>query len=116
MQDPAPYLAERGVGIPCAVRPEQQAALDDPDLRLRVNHENFFFSSTEAKVAFLADPLRYVDRLTDPITRSRFQPLAGGPQLVHEGRTWYFASEATRAVFLAEPGRYVEPDGKDWMR
>jgi YHS domain-containing protein len=116
VQDPAPYLEARGVEIPCMVRPEEPAALDDSELRLRVNHENFFFSSAEAKMAFLADPLRYVDRLTDPVTHVRFQPLAGGPQLVHEGRPWYFASEATRGAFLADPARYVEPNGSDWMR
>jgi YHS domain-containing protein len=115
VQDPAPYLAERGVVVPCAVRPEHAAALGS-GLRTRVNHENFLFSSVEAQAAFDADPLRYIDRLTDPVTRARFQPVAGGPELVHEGRTWYFASEANREVFRASPERYLEPDGMAWMR
>jgi YHS domain-containing protein len=113
VQDPAPYLAERGVAVPCAVRPEYPGL---PSLRIRVNHENFLFSSPEAMAAFSADPLRYIDRLTDPVTRVRFQPTADAPRLEHDGRAWYFASDASRERFRASPERYVEPDGEAWMR
>lgn len=115
VQDPGPYLVERGVEVPCAVRPELPASRD-PRLRTRINHENFLFSSEQARTTFVADPLRYVDRLTDPVTRQRFQPVAGGPHAVHDGRDWYFATEATRAAFLADPQRWVEPDPEAWMR
>jgi YHS domain-containing protein len=115
VKDPVPYLFERGVSVPCAVRPEL-AASSDPQLRLRINHENFLFSSADAKAAFLADPLRYIERLTDPVTRQRFQPDPQSPRLVYDDREWYFASAATRAAFSAEPERYAEPNPQAWMR
>jgi YHS domain-containing protein len=65
---------------------------------------------------FAADPLRYVDRLTDPVTRERFQPVAGGPTIEQDDSVWYFASEASRDRFAHDPERYVEPDGMAWMR
>ena len=115
MEDPTPYLAERKVQVPCAVRPEYAAALD-PLLRVRINHENYLFSTAAAMEAFTADPLRYVDRLTDPVTRVRFQPANGGPSVEHAGRSWYFATEESRRTFLANPARYEQPDGRAWMR
>jgi YHS domain-containing protein len=115
VEDPTPYLAEKKIRVPCAVRPELEASLD-PALRVRINHENFLFSSAAAMAAFEADPLRYVDRLTDPVTRVRFQPLVDSPKFEDVDQTWYFASEESRSTFLVEPGRFNWLDGHAWMR
>src|SRR5438105_3843801 len=72
---PARYLANLGAKIPCVVHPYKPAVIDSASVVL-INHDVFVFSDSAARAEFLADPLRYATRLTDPVSLKRFQPNA----------------------------------------
>ncbi len=76
----------------------------------RVNHETYYFSSPAARARFVADPLRWCGRVTDPVSERRFRPTAASPRASWRGRPYYFGSAATRDRFLADPARYAEPE------
>ena len=107
MQDPELYLAAIGVTLPCPVHRDRDAVLD-ADHRLRIGHESFFFSSQTARDEFRRRPLRYIDRLTDPVTDVRFIPTDHSPRFEHEGRSYYFSGENSLNTFQSDPNRYAD--------
>ena len=108
MQDPEAYLDSIGVTLRCPVHRDRDAILI-VELRKRIGHETFFFSSPQAMEEFDRQPLRYVDRLTDPVSEERFTPTEHSPVVAHAGRDYYFESEETRNAFRGDPGMYAEP-------
>lgn len=90
------------IKVPCPVDPKRTAIIDS-DLRVRLNMEMFFFSSRVAMRRFLADPIRYCGKLTDPVTQERFRPTATSPRTTYRDRTFYFEADSTRASFMASP-------------
>ncbi|HSQ59968.1 MAG TPA: hypothetical protein VLT84_06005 [Acidobacteriota bacterium] len=107
MQDPEPYLRNLGVQVPCIVDPKRLARIDT-SLRRRIGHDLFYFSSAQAMKRFDRDPLKYVKRLSDPITARRFPVQRRSRTTEFSGRTYYFAVDSTIARFLSEPERWKE--------
>ncbi len=108
MQDPEVYLGAIGVDLACPVYRDRDAVLD-ADHRIRVGHEFYFFSGPEAMAEFRRRPLRYIDRLTDPVSETRFTPTEHSPTYTYEDREFYFAGLDTLEAFQADPATYVEP-------
>ena len=108
MQDPETYLSEVNVELPCAVDPSRPAILDAAH-RILVNHEVYFFSSEEARAAFLRNPLAYCGLVTDPVTGRRFHPTRRSPKLVYAGRPYYFETRTSRKTFRSSPVPYKNP-------
>ena len=108
MQDPEVYLSATGVSLACPVHRDRDAVLD-VEHRVRIGHEVFFFSSADALAEFLGRPLRYLDRLTDPVTLERFEPTEYSPVENHLGRSYYFSNEETLIAFRNDPAKYDEP-------
>ena len=78
-------------------------------LRAWVNHEIYFFSSTDAKRLFESHPLRYCGRLTDPVTGVRFVPDNGSPRFDYSGHPFFFSTQTSLATFKADPSRFATP-------
>ena len=108
MQDPEVYLAALGVTLPCPVDPPRDAQLDAA-LRVWIGHDVFFFSTPAARTAFEADPARYSEALTDPVSGSRFRPRLGSLGVAHEGRRYLFRDAESHASFVADPRKYAAP-------
>ena len=108
MEGPDGYLEAQGITLPSAVDPSQTAVIE-PDHRVFVNYEVFYFAGEKLKQKFLADPIAYCGRLTDPVTLLRFQPAASSPRRDHEGRIYFFPAEDSAAEFDADPHRYAVP-------
>ena len=87
----------------------QMNAVLHVDFRTRIGHEIYFFSSREAMRTFLADPIRYAGKLTDPVSRVRFTLDETSPRLDFNDRPYFFASQQTQEIFLADPERYADP-------
>ena len=111
VQDPELYLESVDTTLPCPVRRDRDAVLN-AELRTFVNHEPFFFSTREALDDFLRRPLRYIDRITDPVNLVRFTPTEASPFVEHDGRPFYFASLENLEAFQAEPQRYAYAVGR----
>ncbi len=108
MQDPESYITELDLSFPCPVRPDLDAVIDVAH-RAFINHEVYFFSSTEAIDEFLRRPLRYAGLVTDPVSRSRFAPSEVSPSTSYDDRPYYFQNAVTAAQFAADPDRYAQP-------
>ena len=108
MQDPEAYLESIGVELSCPVRRDRDAILS-ADLRKRIGHETYFFSSPQAMAEFDRRPLRYIDTLTDPVSLQRFTPTEHSPVEAHAGRDYYFARDETLIAFRSDPKMYAEP-------
>lgn len=102
MQDPEKYLKEMKVKPPSLFKGGARPVLDS-SLKAQVNFEIYFFANAAEKKRFLADPIRYCGKVTDPITYERFRPTAASPKTVYGNRTYFFTSETSRATFLADP-------------
>jgi len=107
---PARYLAALGQPIPCVVHPYKPAVIDSASA-VFLNHDVFFFSDSSARATFLADPLHYATRLTDPVTLARFAPSARSPHLVYHDRAYYFADSSTYQQFQSLPDNYAVRGG-----
>ena len=107
MQDPERYLRSLKVEVPCTVYPKRKAIIDS-SLRIKVNHEIFYFSSKAARDLFVKNPLRYCGLLTDPVSKQRFQPTAQSPKATYASRTYYFAADSSRTRFLGTPQKYAD--------
>ncbi|HEX6850940.1 MAG TPA: YHS domain-containing protein [Candidatus Polarisedimenticolaceae bacterium] len=81
----------------------------EPETRVILGHDLFFFADAAEKAQFLAQPFRWCGKLTDPVSGARFAPNGASPKSVLEGRTYYFASEATKKTFDAMPAMYKNP-------
>ncbi len=108
VQGPDPFLKALDISVPCVVDPSKTAVLD-PDHRRFVNYETFYFSTGDAMAAFDKDPVAYTGRLTDPVTRERFNPANAGAPTTIGNRLYYFASDSTAAVFAASTDQYATP-------
>lgn len=107
MQDPERYLRALQIEPPCTVYPKRKAILDS-SLRIKMNHEIFYFSSKAARDLFLKNPLRYCGLLTDPVGKQRFQPTAQSPRATFRGRSYYFAADSSRTRFLGAPEKFAD--------
>jgi YHS domain-containing protein len=110
VKDPEQYLKALQIGVPCLVRTGQPAVLDST-LRTFVGHDIFFFSGTVERDLFRKDPLKYCERLTDPVTLKRFAPTRKSPHLEWKGRPYYFANDSTRARFASVPDSFAVRKG-----
>ena len=108
MKSPEVYLKELNIELACAVAPEAQAILN-PEHRVFVNYETYFFSSRERRERFIAAPHEYTGLLTDPVSRERFQPGSDTATRTHGGKLFYFGSKTTRARFEAAPDSFSAP-------
>lgn len=106
-QNPERYLREMKLSLRCPVHPARRAIFDS-SLRVKLNHDIFFFSSQSAMKQFRKDPLRYVSMLTDPVTRVRFHPTTSSPRVTFRGRDYYFAADSTLVRFQATPEKFYE--------
>jgi YHS domain-containing protein len=108
VQGPEPYLNDFHIQLRCAVDSTAQAIID-PEHRAFVNHEVYYFSSDAARQRFEQSPYEFTGKVTDPVTRMRFQPDASSPTRNAAGRLFYFASATTVAQFDQDPNRYSTP-------
>lgn len=108
MQDPEIYFNQLGVILPCAMVEGENAVLD-PAHRSFVNHEIFFFSTPEQKEIFDTAPQDYCGLITDPVSRSRFNPTKANPRQDYMERPYFFESDETLALFAATPDSFVVP-------
>jgi YHS domain-containing protein len=108
VKDPETYLNEMGFRAPCPVR-QDAAALISAATRVQINHDLFFVSRPEYAGKLKKKPLKYVSRLTDPVTRETFRPTKKSPRTEFAGKAYYFESDSTRAVFAANPMMYEFP-------
>ncbi len=80
-------------------------------MRTYIGHDIFYFSGAGERDRFRTDPLRYLRRLTDPVTLRRFTPSRRSPHIQWRGRPYYFASDSTRAVFASMPDSFAVRKG-----
>ena len=97
-----------GLAVACAMD-ETRMAIVDREHRVSINWETFFFADADNMARFNADPTRYCDRVTDPVTQVRFQPTPRSPRFDYKGRTFYFTSDSTRTVFKTMPDSLAVP-------
>ncbi len=97
-----------GFEAACPVR-EDAPALISPETRVQINHDLFFVSRPEYVDKLKKKPLKYVSRLTDPVTRETFHPTKKSPRTEFAGKAYYFSSDSTRAVFTTSPAMYEFP-------
>ncbi len=93
------------IEVPCVVYPRRTARIDS-SLRRKIGHDLFYFSSAQAMKVFDRNPTRYVKKLSDPITITRFPLTSATPRVVHRERTYYFASDLNRRTFEADREKY----------
>ena len=85
----------------------RRVASYDPNLRVFLNQEAYFFAGKETMRRFQSDPLRYSGPLTDPISQTRFKPTSRSPKTKYKNRTFYFASTLTQRQFAVSPESYA---------
>ena len=105
MQDPEPYLRALNLTVPCVVYPKRKARIDS-SLRRVIGHDIFYFSTGQAMRQFDRDPLRYVKRLSDPVTNDRFRVTRSSPKEEYRKRVYYFASPGEQGVFDGDREKY----------
>jgi YHS domain-containing protein len=86
----------------CPVASRAPARLEK-ELMTWVNHELYFFADARSKRKFDEKPWKYCGRLTDPVSRERFEPRRKSPRAEYKGRPYYFTSDSTRTAFLVDP-------------
>ena len=110
VKGPERYIQALHVEVPSVVSPGRAAVVDSTQ-RVCIGHDVFYFSSPSEQRRFLADPLRYARRLSDPVTQQRFRPTERSPYLTWRGRTYYFASLASYLKFRAVPDSFAVRKG-----
>jgi YHS domain-containing protein len=105
VQGPDKYLTELGISVKCVVDPSRTAVLNATH-RAFVNYEAYYFCDQANMSKFDAAPYRYTGKVTDPVTRERFQPTADSPHRSYGGRLFYFASAETATTFDADQMKY----------
>ena len=76
-----------------------------------VNYEVYFFADEKGKARFARNPQPLCGRVTDPIIRTRFQPIASSPMADYMGRRYYFLTQGNRDIFLAHPDSFAVRSG-----
>lgn len=99
-------MKARGIAIQDYFDAKKPAVLE-ADHRSFVNYEVYFFADLAEKARFDADPLPYCRLVTDPIIRTRFQPIGLSPKTTHNGRTYYFLTAGNLAAFAADPDSFA---------
>jgi len=105
VQDPDDFLKAQNIALRCAVD-TSKAAVIDAFHRARIGNDWFYFSSREARTAFLRDPFRYAALLSDPVDHTRFKPSKDSPRAQRAGIVFRFASKDTKAAFEAAPDSF----------
>jgi len=108
VQSPEVYLNQLNVTVKCAVDSDRDAILDVAH-RVFVNWETFYFSSEDAQKRFQETPERFAGKLTNPVTRKRFELTAGFHRREHDGRTFYFPDASSLRAFDSDPSMYATP-------
>ena len=108
MQGPEVYLNDLGIGFTCIVDTDKPAVLDGAH-RVLLNYESYYFSSKEARSQFLEAPHPYCGRVTDVVTRERFEPAEASPRRELNGRVFLFSSAETAAQFDEAPDDFATP-------
>jgi YHS domain-containing protein len=103
--DPTKFLNEESIKFNCAVNPTRPAVMDSTHMAV-INWEYYFFADQAAKEEFLKSPLKYMGKLTDPVSGKRFKPSRLSPKLVDGGRTYYFSSLFTYLSYRKSPKEY----------
>lgn len=106
MKGPEQFMKALRIEVPCVVSKGRPAVVDTT-MRTYVGHDVFYFSGLKERDRFREAPLRFVRRLTDPVTLKRFEPSRKSPRLVRDGRPYYFADDSTRAVFASMPDSFA---------
>jgi len=104
-QDPEPYLRAQHIQVSCVVFPQKKARIDS-SMRRVIGHDIFYFSSATAMRLFDRDPLRYVKKLSDPVTNDRFRVGRHSQREEYRNRTYYFASEGEKSTFDSDREKY----------
>lgn len=119
MQQPEFFLNQLGIELPCIVDESRMARLDE-EHRAFINYEAYYCSDARALKKFSRKPWKYLDEVTDPVSKRRFHPDKGSPQVEHAGRRFFFQSEENREAFLGMADSLavpVVPDaGKSWYQ
>jgi len=115
VKGPERLLKNLGLSFDDPVRPQRAAKLDST-YRAWIGHDAFYFASHDSREHFLHDPLRYCERLTDPVTQVRFHPTHRSPMIKYQRRTYYFSSESTLARFRSDPAFYAARGPMDEIR
>ncbi|MDZ4804481.1 MAG: hypothetical protein SGI90_06440 [Candidatus Eisenbacteria bacterium] len=76
-----------------------------------MNYEVYFFADAAAKARFDTNPLPHCRLVTDPIIRTRFQPISLSPKTTYDGRTYYFLTAGNLATFAATPDSFAVRKG-----
>lgn len=108
MQDPETYLLAREIPVQSYFDDTRPAILD-PEHRVRVNYELYFFSEEAERERFLEDPLRHCGLVTDPVTHTRFRPDSDSPRIDHAGQPFFFESGMSRMIFASMPDSFIVP-------
>ena len=106
MKDPESYLKSQAIDVRDGIDLRRSASVDSTQ-RVFIGHDLFYFADAASRVRFMKEPLRWCQRLTDPVTLSRFRPTARSPHLEYRGRPYWFASESTFTAFRATPDSFA---------
>ncbi|MCB1151462.1 hypothetical protein KDK88_07915 [bacterium] len=108
VQGPEIWLNQLGVSVPCVVKTDRPAMLDEAH-RVFINYETYYLADAEALATFRAAPWRFTGKVTDPVSNVRFEPDGDSPRRTHKGRLFYFATAEHAETFAREPGAYATP-------
>jgi YHS domain-containing protein len=109
-KDPEKYLVDAGIRVPSAVDRRHPARIE-PAFRTFVNHELYYVANASELTRLRRDPLRYVGKVTDPVSRQRFQPDRRSPRAMHLGRLYFFQDPLNLRTFKALPDTFAVRKG-----
>ncbi len=99
MQQPDLFLDQLGIELPCIVDESRMAQLD-AEHRVFINYEAYYCADDRSRKKFSRKPWKYLDEVTDPVSKRRFHPDKRSPEAEHAGRRFFFQSEGNREAFL----------------
>jgi len=108
VQGPEVFLNDLELSVNCVVNTNQKAQLD-PEHRVFVNWETYYFSDNKAVKKFNKSAYKFTGKLTDPVSQKRFQPDKKSPSRTIDGRLFYFLNKDNALAFDADPDAFVTP-------
>ena len=111
MQGPSIFLTDLDITIYDYFDAGKEAVVE-ADHAHRVNFENYYFADSADRDKFAADPLAYVNTLTDPVTKQRFKPGSNPPVTEFNGVSYYFSAVSSKEAFDSAPDYYWLPNYK----
>lgn len=108
MKDPDGFLRSVHVSFASFLTPSRPAILD-PEHRVRINYETFYFATEAEKRRFLRNAVSLCGLLTDPVTERRFRPRPNSKQTTRDGVLYLFETEDSYREFLQMPSMYAQP-------